>query len=287
MTYLATFGGPWTQQKLEILKAYLDAYTTALKDQPFRLIYFDAFAGEGFWRPSTGYFLEDYEEFGEVLKGSASIALDIDERPFDSLFFIEKDLDRIESLNQLADPYRSKGRDIHVVNEDANVVLPRFCSTMEAFDRAVVFLDPFSTEVSWDTVAAIASSDKIDCWILFPLGAIARNMPIQYEPSEQLAVQFDGVFGGREHWQDFYRESAQQPFPFYSVAPLQERPHGSELIAARYRQRLESVFHRIAPTSRTLRNSRGVALFELFFGATNPRGAPIAVQIADHLLRNW
>ena len=41
------FGGSWTQEKLNILRGYLDAYTTALKDQPFKLIYIDAFAGSG------------------------------------------------------------------------------------------------------------------------------------------------------------------------------------------------------------------------------------------------
>ena len=46
-----SFGGPWTNDKLEILRRYLDAYTTALKNQPFNLIYVDAFAGGGSWTP--------------------------------------------------------------------------------------------------------------------------------------------------------------------------------------------------------------------------------------------
>ena len=37
------FGGPWTEDKLDILEGYLDSYTTALKNQPFRLVYIDAF----------------------------------------------------------------------------------------------------------------------------------------------------------------------------------------------------------------------------------------------------
>ena len=41
------FGGPWTIEKLDILEAYLDRYTTALKGQAFDLIYIDAFAGTG------------------------------------------------------------------------------------------------------------------------------------------------------------------------------------------------------------------------------------------------
>ena len=47
----SSFGGPWTEQKLEILRRYLDAYTTALKGQGFQLIYIDAFAGAGAWLP--------------------------------------------------------------------------------------------------------------------------------------------------------------------------------------------------------------------------------------------
>jgi three-Cys-motif partner protein len=41
------FGGAWTVIKIDILKQYLDAYTTALKSQPFNLVYIDAFAGCG------------------------------------------------------------------------------------------------------------------------------------------------------------------------------------------------------------------------------------------------
>ncbi len=41
------FGGSWTKEKLDILQRYLNAYTTALKNQPFRLWYIDAFAGTG------------------------------------------------------------------------------------------------------------------------------------------------------------------------------------------------------------------------------------------------
>jgi three-Cys-motif partner protein len=42
------FGGSWTEKKLEILKKYLDAYNTALKNQPFKRVYIDAFAGTGY-----------------------------------------------------------------------------------------------------------------------------------------------------------------------------------------------------------------------------------------------
>ena len=46
-----SYGGPWTLEKLDILESYLDAYTTALKKQPFKLMYIDAFAGTGYVEP--------------------------------------------------------------------------------------------------------------------------------------------------------------------------------------------------------------------------------------------
>ena len=42
------FGGDWTKEKLEMMEDYLSAYTTIMKDQPFRFGYIDAFAGTGY-----------------------------------------------------------------------------------------------------------------------------------------------------------------------------------------------------------------------------------------------
>ena len=42
------FGGSWTEQKLEILKKYLETYNTVLKKQPFERVYIDGFAGTGY-----------------------------------------------------------------------------------------------------------------------------------------------------------------------------------------------------------------------------------------------
>jgi three-Cys-motif partner protein len=41
------FGSAHTEEKLGKLEEYLKVYSTALKHQKFRLIYFDAFAGTG------------------------------------------------------------------------------------------------------------------------------------------------------------------------------------------------------------------------------------------------
>ena len=277
-----SFGGPWTREKLQILSRYLDEYTTALKNRPFRLIYVDAFAGEGTWRPGSEY-SNDYDDFREFFKGSARIALEIQDKQFDRLIFVEKDPERCRSLEMLRSEFSH--RDISTLNDDAENALPAFCDQMERLDRAVVFLDPFATEVSWALVERLAQTQKVDCWILFPLGAISRMMPNTSEPSPQLAVQLDRVFGGREHWQDIYSPSPQ--LSLFGDDPGQERESGSEQIANLYRERLKSVFEKVAPSGRALKNSKNSPMFQLLFAASNPVGAPLAVRIASYIIGKW
>lgn len=280
---MSSFGGPWTLEKLGILYRYLDTYTTVLKDQPFRLTYVDAFAGDGTWRPGSGYASDDYGEFKAILKGSAARALEVQDKSFDQLVFIEKDKGRSNELRHLARQHSD--RDIKIITEDANLELPKFCRRMGKLDRAVVFLDPYATAVDWNTVEAIANTKKIDCWILFPLMAIARMMPTGHEPPLSLKSELDRIFGGRVHWQEVYHPSPQLSM-FDSNRSL-ERASGSEQIADCYRKRLSSAFEQIAPTRRTFRNSMNSSMFELFFAASNPAGAKRAIPIADHILRKW
>ena len=285
MTAYQPFGGDWTAQKLDILRRYLDAYTTALKDQPFQLIYVDAFAGYGSYQPGGTYHPEDYGDFQELRAGSPRIALGIQDKPFDRLVFIEKEPAGCQALELLKNEFPK--RSIEIRNEDANTALPDFCAALRSSDRAVVFLDPFATQVSWATVRAVAQTGRIDCWILFPLRAIAQMMPRDNEPTAALARQLDRIFGGRGYWENLYTVAQQQMLLPVNDEPVQERLGGSDQIADRYRERLASVFNRVASTPRTLRNSKNSPMFELFFAAGNPRGAPIAVDIADHLLKNW
>ena len=278
-----SFGGPWTDNKLEILRHYLNAYTTALKNQRFTLTYVDAFAGEGHWTPAAGYASDIYGDFRGVRQGSPRIALGIQDKAFDQFVFIEKDSASIHSLWSLQEEFPAS--QIRIVNDDANRVLPRFCREMGDFDRAVVFLDPYATQVAWSTVEAIADSRKIDCWILFPLMAVTRMMARNNEPTPTLAARLDRIFGGREHWQGLYSQSPQ--LSLLGEDPNQTRPPGSGRIADLYRGRLESVFEQVAPTRRVLKNSTGSPMFDLFFAASNPGGARRAIPIADYILKNW
>lgn len=265
------FGGAWTKEKLMVISLYLDAYTTALKNQPFDLVYLDAFAGEGYWRPKSSE---------EVYDGSPRIALQVDDKPFDKIVLIEKDPADCESLRALLKDF--PGRNIEIRNGDANEEVARFCSGMQRNERAVVFLDPFATEVRWGTVEKLARTKKVDCLLLFPLGAVARMMQRNGEPNSELKGQLDSIFGSREPWESLYDQSPQLNL---WANPAPERTGGSEAVSRVFRTRLESIFASV--TSKALRNSKNSPLFELFFAASNPKGAPIAIRIANHILKRW
>ncbi len=280
-----SFGGSWTEQKLSILREYLNAYTTALKGQEFRLTYIDAFAGSGWYRSRQSEHDATYGDFDELRKGSASIALEITDRQFDRLIYVEKNADAVALLNRMME--ENPDRYIEVIKGDANQELPVICESLKSDERAVAFLDPFATEVNWQTVEAIARTEKIDCWILFPISALTRMMDRDRRPNEALSTQLDRVFGGREYWQDqLYKPSLQQSL-FEADENLARGSQGR--ISEIYRQRLESVFAALAPARRILTNSQNSPLFELIFAiaSPNPRAKALAIRIADHILRRW
>ena len=270
------FGGSWTVLKLEILENYLDFYTTALKFQPFSLMYIDAFAGTGRINPRR----ED-EGAEEFIEGSAARALNVDDKPFDRLVFVEKDADRYESLEDLRNG--TTGRDIRTENADANDFLSNLREDWRSW-RGVLFLDPFATEVEWPTIEKIAGFNALDTWILFPVSAITRMMPRSKTPDDisiGWAESLNRIFGD-ESWRNLYSLSSQLSM---FGDQIQQRDPGAEGIVMIYKDKLRNLFgNRFLEESKTFTNSRNSPLFEFMFCAGNPRGAALAKKVARYIL---
>jgi three-Cys-motif partner protein len=168
------FGGEHTQEKLEAVANYLPAYTTAL-GRLFTLYYVDAFAGTGECDISLG---------GKKIRvqGSASIALKC-APAFHRLFFVEKIASRVRALKKLAEG--AQGRDISVVQGDANVEVPNYLATLSRSERAVVLLDPYGMTVDWTTLEKIAATKLADVWYLFPLSGLYRQAALDSRSIDQ------------------------------------------------------------------------------------------------------
>ena len=274
------FGGAWTLEKLDILGKYLDAYTTVLKNQPFKLMYIDAFAGSGRIALPGG---EADDEIYGFVSGSAERAVKIDGQPFDKLIFVEKEPDRCAELKNLRAAY--SGRDIRIEQSEANAFLNKLNEDWRRW-RGVLFLDPFATEVEWSTIEKIAGFHALDTWILFPVSAIARILPTSMLPddiSDGWSIRLTRVFGDQS-WRELYRENPQRSL-FGGVE--HERDSGVDGLLAIYKSKLTSLFgDRFLRQSRTLKNSKNSPLFELLFCVGNPKGIRPAKNIAKHILEH-
>ncbi len=292
------FGGNWTRDKLRILEDYLKAYTTALKNQSFRLWYVDAFAGTGYVNLDSGNVAqsrlsilrgEGDDETANILKGSARLAIEVDDRPFDEFIFIEQNFEYAIELSKLKRDFND--RSIRVVPDDANKFLPDWCAdksrqlgTPWRGERAVIFLDPFATEVDWQTVQIISETKSVDLWILFPLSALTRMLPTDREPDEANIAGLSRVFGSQEWQAELYRTQVQQTL-FGDEAQIVR--NDQQAIVNLYLAKLREAFPEVSNNPRWFRNSRNSPLFALMFAAANERGGPIALRIANDLLNRW
>lgn len=268
----------WTERKLEILRRYLDAYTTALKKQPFQLMYVDAFAGTGKVKLRTA------DRGGQkFIDGSARIAASISDKPFDKLIFLEKDPKRCNALKKRLNG-KHKDRKIKVVNTDANIYLRKLCCKWKdagADWRGVLFLDPFATQVEWKTVEAVASTQALDTWIWFPVSAICRMLPRDKRPDPKLEGRLTKVFGDKS-WKDLYHDDPQRNlFEEPSI-----RDPGVQLIRNAYEEKLRGAFgNRLLDCSKPFANSKNSPFFDLIFCAGNERGIKVSHKIAKYLLK--
>ena len=284
------FGGNWTTEKLERVRKYLKAYATIMKNWNFHFAYIDAFAGTGYRTdrqdadPNELMFPEIAErEVQEFLDGSARIALQVRPR-FQKYILIEKDENWFAKLQQLEDEFPSD--DIELIQSDANEYLKDLCSKnwIRHQRRAVLFLDPYGMEVEWHTIAAIANTQAIDLWILFPLG-IAVNRLLKKDGNVDTTIrQKLNRFFGTTDWYDTFYETVSNP-TLFGEEMVTRKTSDFRSIGQYFVKRLQTVFTRVANNPLPLYNSKNNPLYLLCFAAGNPKGASTAVKIAQDILR--
>ncbi len=285
------FGGDWTAEKLERVAKYLRAYAKIMNKQRFRFAYIDAFAGTGYLtlksrdEPGQLMFPELAEdETQQFLEGSARKALQVQPR-FHKYIFIEKDEDRFQTLKKLRDEFSHLADDIVLVNAEANSYLRDMCDNRNwKQHRAVLFLDPYGMQVEWQTIEAIARTQAIDLWLLFPLG-IAVNRLLRRDGKIDPAVRstLNRLFGAEDWYETFY-ETTTKPGLFGSETST-HKVGDFDAIAGYMIGRLKTIFPGVAENPLPLFNSRNNPLYLLCFAAGNPRGAKVAVKIAQDILK--
>lgn len=253
------FGGPWTQQKLDCVRDYLDAWTNVFKDQNWpRTRYIDAFAGAGHVsfganNANDDPFASDYleEEAEAVIKGSALGALEV-KPAFDVIDFIEKNRRAMAELQAAA--AHTANQNINFHQADANEALREICSNFRSKDRGVLFLDPYGCAVDWETLEIVANTEAIDVWYLFPTSGINRMLAGNREAiDEKWALRLDRCLGSSDWRSTFYQKSETPDlFGDFDI----QRNAGLERVEAYFIERLREIFADVAPEAVRLRNSQ-------------------------------
>lgn len=289
------FGGQWTEQKLDALKRYLNAYRLIFeqneKAQYFKTIYIDAFAGTGERRATDAdteatvlFSSDELPELEDYQKGSARIALELSS-PFDEYIFIDKKQEHARHLEAtIGREYSQLAPRCQVLQGDGPQILSHLCRSRDWKRwRAVVFLDPYGMNIEWDLLQQIGATKAIDLWFLFPLGTGAnRLLKRDATPPKAFADKLTRIFGTAEWQTAFYKESPQRGL--FDADPQVVKDASFEQIGQFLIERLKSTFTGVAPTTKALVNSRNNPMYLLCFAAGNPIGAPTAVKIADYLL---
>ncbi len=285
------FGGAWTQQKLEALSKYLRAYTRIFAVNPraqfYSITYVDAFAGTGSLQLSElagfGSLLPDLEKNDEEFrKGSAARALEV-EPPFDKYVFIEKSAKKCEELRKIV--AGASARNVQVINDDANTAILRWCNSLNSQrERAVVFLDPFGAQVRWETIAALAKTQAVDLWVLFPYSAINRMLVRDHKPPAKWAELLDAVLGTHD-WETAFYSTASVPSLFDSAETIEMVRKSVDFrnITLFISERLKAEFRAVSEPL-PLYNSTGSLLFLLFFAAGNEPSARTGLKIANEII---
>lgn len=279
-----SFGGTWTQRKLAVLQEYLQCYATALKNQPFTLHYVDAFAGTGSHDPIMEAAQEHLLPI-ESFRGSVLAALQV-EPGFDIYHFNELNPDHIEELHKIRQEH--PGKQIKIYQSDANEFVPKFCAALTHRDRAVLFLDPYSTQLNWATLSHVTASEKVDLWLLFPLLAILRMTPkAGTKTRPEWKATLDRLLGTDDWEKALYKPVELPPiddlFGDTRPEPSAERLNAQEL-EHWITNRLRSLFACVEPPYRLTNNGHPLFLFYFAVSNKNPNAWGLAKRMASHIM---
>lgn len=282
--------GPWAKEKLDALSRYLDFYTKVLKNQPWRTIYVDAFAGGGRAviraKPTPASSLsplfpeltpDDCADEIELIDGSPLVALNVT-NPFSRYVFIEPTRKRAAELKALAEEY-SNTHQIDVLQNCAAEGIAWIASQpiSKRTHRGVAFLDPFGAQLDWSSIQRLADTGLFETIVNFSLNsAIQRMLPNSCQVPDEWAQTLDAYFGSRDWYEQVYTQNTS---PLFNDTSLVKRPDWDKRLLQLYRDQLGKAFGHVS-MPHLIRNTRGVPLYYLLWAGPHRKG----LQGADYIL---
>lgn len=252
-----------TEEKLTLLKKYLEGYVIATKSAR-ELYYIDALAGDGQCEIEIPNSTKT-----RIVDGSPLIAMKINP-PFTKCFFIEIKKKNIKTLTKLLKGF-SQNR-YKIKEGDCNLVIDEVLSEIPQEAPCFAFLDPEGFELQWSTIEKIASykkGRKIELFILFPYDmAFARVLYYNKKrfEKENIALLLQKTLPDSS-WTDVYNDRVNRKLVPNEVKKRILEIYKNGLKNLGYKQ--EFIY------SKPIESILGRPLYFMIFATDHPAGARI------------
>ena len=264
--------GDWSEVKLDIVKKYVQAYSTILaKKKKLSHVYIDGFAGPG---------VHIAKSSGDFIPGSPLNALLI--KPgFDDYYLVDLDGDKIDHLRKSV----GEKTNVHIFEGDSNEILLDKIFPHVHYDnyrRGLCLLDPYELHLNWDVIETAGNMGTIDLFLNFPIMDMNRNAlrrnPDRVPPE---GIERMTAFWGDDSWRDVaYKKNPQQSL-FGEAEPL--KTSNDDVVATFHRRLKEVAKFRCVPMPMPMRNSMNAVVYFLFFASQQP----VAIEIVEDIFSKY
>lgn len=292
----SSWGGQWTEEKLDAFEKYVNAYLTIMNPNRekyhWKLIYFDGFAGSGSRNDDSSQavselmldlFKDEYidEEELNTYKGAAERVLGIKQNGFDQYVFVDKNKNSSQQLKNQLEPF-AQGRNLVFKTSDANEQVITLAKAMHQNKNLVslILLDPFGMQVDWKSIELLKGT-RTDLWILIPTGVIVNRL-LDRKAELTHMDKLTSFFGKDESFlKDYFYKKKTVDTLFGETEIIEKVKKPIEKIAELYIEQLKTIFEHVTEKPLVLYNSRKTPIFHFACASNNSTAIKIASQIIN------
>lgn len=292
----SSWGGQWTEEKLDAFEKYVNAYLTIMNPNRekyhWKLIYFDGFAGSGSRNDDSSQavselmldlFKDEYidEEELNTYKGAAERVLGIKQNGFDQYVFVDKNKNSSQQLKNQLEPF-AQGRNLVFKTSDANEQVITLAKAMHQNKNlaSLILLDPFGMQVDWKSIELLKGT-RTDLWILIPTGVIVNRL-LDRKGELTYIDKLTSFFGKDESFlKDYFYKKKTVDTLFGEKEIIEKVKKPIEKIAELYIEQLNTIFDHVTEKPLVLYNSRKTPIFHFACASNNSTAIKIASQIIN------
>jgi three-Cys-motif partner protein len=284
---MKSFGGNWTEQKLNAFIKYVKAYLTIMNRYKWETIYFDGFAGSGkrvVYQTDETYLpnLSGEKEELFVYEGSVTRILKL-KNPFifDWYYFVDTNKNYVSKLKEIRRDISHIAKERIIIREDnCNSQLEKLANGLKSNTNyaSLLFLDPYGMQIDWNSIYRLKDT-RSDVWLLIPSG-VGVNRLLDKKKRLEHKEKLEKFFGlSIAEIEKIFYISTNEDTLFGMKEMTNKIGDPIDQIVKIYIRQMKSVWRYVTEKPLVLMNSRNIPIFHFLFASNNKIGLKIASEI--------